>query len=104
MRQLLPAAMTLLLAGPAIAAGQAATPAAATPVRSMQEILDAAPADAWRTPDPADTLYLELATGRVVIELAPDFAPEHVANIRTLAKEGYWNGLAVIRVQDNYVV
>jgi peptidylprolyl isomerase len=107
MRKLPPAALTaLLLAGPALAAGQATAPATAepAPVRSMQEILDAAPADAWRTPDPADTLYLELATGRVVIELAPDFAPAHAANIRTLAKEGYWDGLAVIRVQDNYVV
>jgi peptidylprolyl isomerase len=72
-------------------------------VKSMQEILDAAPASDWRSPDPANTLYMELAGGRVVIELAPDFAPEHVANIRTLAKEGYWDGLAIIRSQDNYV-
>ena len=73
-------------------------------VKSMQEIIDAAPATDWRTLDPANTLYMQLATGRVVIELAPDFAPEHVANIRTLAKEGYWNDLAIIRSQDNYVV
>ena len=72
-------------------------------VPSMQEILDAAPKSDWRTLDPANTLYLELPAGRVVIELAPDFAPEHVANIRTLAKEGYWDGLFVIRSQDNYV-
>jgi peptidylprolyl isomerase len=38
-----------------------------------------------------------------VIELAPDFAPQHVANITTLAKEHYWDGLFVIRSQDNYV-
>ena len=73
-------------------------------VKSMQEIIDDAPATDWRTLDPANTLYMQLATGRVVIELAPDFAPEHVANIRTLAKEGYWNDLAIIRSQDNYVV
>lgn len=72
-------------------------------VPSVQEILDAAPATDWRTLDPANTLYLELPAGRVVIELAPDFAPEHVANIRTFAKEGYWDGLFVIRSQDNYV-
>ena len=88
--------------------GRAAEPQAgaakAPPVKSMQDILDAAPASAWRTLDPANTLYLELATGRVVIELAPDFAPAHAANIRTLAKEGYWDGLAIIRSQDNYVV
>ena len=94
----------LALALSAAAAEPQADAAKAPPVKSMQEILDAAPASAWRTPDPDDTLYLELASGRVVIELAPGFAPEHVANIRTLAKEGYWDGLAVIRVQDNYVV
>ena len=70
----------------------------------MQEILDATtPAD-WRPLDPANTLYLDLASGRVVIELAPGFAPAHVDNIRTLAKEGYWNGLSINRSQDNFVV
>jgi peptidylprolyl isomerase len=70
----------------------------------MQEILDAsAPAD-WRDLDPANTLYLELDSGRVVIELAPHAAPEHVANIRALAKGRYWDGLSINRAQDNFVV
>jgi peptidylprolyl isomerase len=78
----------------------------ATPAKpkSTQELLDASrPAD-WRTLDPASTLYLDLASGRVVIELAPDFAPAHVANIRTLAHEHYWDGLSINRSQDNFVV
>ncbi|MCD9029229.1 peptidylprolyl isomerase [Luteimonas sp. BDR2-5] len=89
--------------------GCTTTPASGAPARtaetrSTQELLDAStPAD-WRTPDPADTLYMELAGGRVVIELAADFAPEHVANIRTLAREGFWDGLSVYRSQDNFVV
>ncbi|HEU0307464.1 MAG TPA: peptidylprolyl isomerase [Lysobacter sp.] len=70
----------------------------------MQDILDATGPNDWRPLDPANTLYLDLASGRVVIELAPGFAPEHVANIRTLAKEGYWNGLSINRSQDNFVV
>ncbi|MEP6632878.1 MAG: peptidylprolyl isomerase [Luteimonas sp.] len=70
----------------------------------MQELLDASQPGDWRTIDPARTLYLELATGRVVIELAPTFAPNHVANIRTLAKEGYWDGMSINRSQDNFVV
>ena len=37
----------------------------------------------------------------MVIELAPVFAPNHVANIQALAREGYWDGLAAIRVNDN---
>lgn len=85
-------------------ADTAPTAAAATaPYRSMQQILDASPASDWRTPDPANTLYLELEAGRVVIELAPGFAPEHVANIRTLAREGFWDGTSIYRVQDNFV-
>jgi peptidylprolyl isomerase len=61
------------------------------------------PAD-WRPLDPQNTLYLQLASGRVVIELAPDFAPAHAANLRTLARQKYFDGLSVIRSQDNFVV
>lgn len=71
---------------------------------TMAEVLAAAQPSDWRTPDPENTLYLELDAGRVVIELAPDFAPWHVANIRTLARGGYYDGLRIIRVQDNFVV
>ena len=71
---------------------------------SAQEILDASQKSDWHALDPANTLYLELASGRVIIELAPDFAPQHVANIRTLVHAGYWNGLSIYRSQDNFVV
>jgi peptidylprolyl isomerase len=70
---------------------------------SMPEVLAASSAADWRTPDPENTLYVELPAGRVVIELGPAFAPLHVANIKTLVRAGYFNGLAVIREQDNYV-
>ncbi|MFC0154870.1 peptidylprolyl isomerase [Xanthomonas dyei] len=72
--------------------------------RSPQQILDSSPANAWRVLDPDRTLYLELDTGRVIIELAPQFAPEHVGNIRTLAHERFWDGLSIYRSQDNFVV
>lgn len=58
----------------------------------------------WRPLDPGRSLYLELPEGRVVIGLATEFAPEHVANVRTLVRERYFDGLAVIRSQDHYVV
>ncbi|MBN6149046.1 peptidylprolyl isomerase [Xanthomonas sp. AmX2] len=77
---------------------------AAAPYRSPQQILDASAPGDWRTLDPANTLYLELPGGRVVIELAPAFAPEHVGNIRTLAHERFWDGLSIYRSQDNFVV
>jgi peptidylprolyl isomerase len=90
--------MVLLMAAVAFPAGAAA----AGP--TMAEVLAASkPAD-WRPLDPENTLYLELPAGRVVMELAPDFAPRHVANIRTLAREQFFDGLAIVRVQDNYVV
>lgn len=90
-----------------LAAVFASAPAIATEpakYKSAQEIIDAAPADAWRSLDPANTLYLELESGRVIIELAPQFAPEHAANIRTLAREHFWDGLSIYRSQDNFVV
>jgi len=65
-------------------------------------IKESKPSD-WHALDPANTLYLDLTSGRVVIELAPEFAPNHVANIKALVKEGYFDGLAILRVQDNYV-
>jgi peptidylprolyl isomerase len=85
----------------------AATPAADTAPparRTTADIIAAAGPGDWRAPDPANTLYMELAGGRVVIELAPDFAPQHAENIRTLVREGYFDGLAIIRSQDNFVV
>ncbi|KFN44852.1 peptidylprolyl isomerase [Arenimonas oryziterrae] len=72
--------------------------------RSVSEIIEASTADDWRPLDPENTLYMELPSGRVVIELAPAFSPEHVVNLRTLVREKYFDGLAVIRSQDNYVV
>lgn len=72
--------------------------------RSMAEVLAASKPQDWRALEPENTLYLELASGRVVIELAPSFAPRHVANVKALAREHYFDGLAILRAQDNYVV
>jgi peptidylprolyl isomerase len=88
----------------AASAQSSGAPAAAPQPKSMQELLDASSPSDWRTLDPANTLYMDLAGGRVVIELAPGFAPAHVANITTLAHEHYWDGLSIYRSQDNFVV
>ena len=68
------------------------------------EIIAKAPPSDWRPVDPNNTLYLELPTGRVIIELDPAYAPLHVANIETLTHERFFDGLTVERSQDNYVV
>ena len=85
--------------------GSAGARAEAPPAgRTMADVLAAAvPAD-WRPLDPQNTLYVELEAGRVVIELAPRFAPQHAANIRQLARQGYYDGLAIIRSQENFVL
>ena len=70
----------------------------------MADVIAASGPGDWRVPDPANTLYLQLAAGRVIIELAADFAPQHAENIKTLVREGYFDGLAIIRSQDNFVV
>lgn len=93
------------------AAGRAAAgPEADQPVTmpvSMAGILAASPAADWRPLDPQNTLYLDLDTpggesGRLVIELAPGFAPRHVEVIRAIARSGAVEP-AVTRVQDGFV-
>ena len=71
--------------------------------KTPAEILKESPATDWRPLDPQNTLVMDVNGHQVILELAPAFAPKHVANIRTLAHEGYWDGLAIVRVHDNFV-
>ena len=96
-------AALILAALPALAVAAAAATPAPKPLTSA-EVLAASSAADWRALDPQHTLYLELAAGRVVIELDANFAPHHVANVETLVRGHYFDGLAVMRSQDNYVV
>lgn len=75
-----------------------------TSTPTAKQILAASKPSEWRTLNPANTLYMQLAHGhRVVIELAPAWAPAHVANIKTLVREHYFDNTSVYRVQDNFV-
>jgi peptidylprolyl isomerase len=76
---------------------------AAPPGRTVADVVKSSPPSDWRPLHPQDTLLMDLPQGQVVIELASRFAPRHAANIRTLAHDGYFDGLAILRVQDNYV-
>lgn len=75
--------------------------------RSAAEIMAQSPNADWRGLDVENTVLMELGSGatagQVIIELAPRFAPRHAANIRTLARNGFYDGLSVVRVQDNFV-
>src|SRR5450755_4858807 len=92
------AALAMLTAGMAIA-----QPPRLPPV-SMAELLKASPASDWRALEPENVMVMELPAGRVVIELAPDYAPANVAAVRALVRDGYFDGSFVTRSQDNYVV
>jgi peptidylprolyl isomerase len=99
--------LALLLAALGIVPGAPGASAADAPLvkpRTMADVIAASKPSDWRSLDPQNTLYLELAAGRVVIELAPAFAPRHVANIKALVHEHYFDGLPIERSQDNYVV
>ena len=65
--------------------------AAAAPYQTPDAVLAAAPASDWQSLDPADTLYMDLPAGRVVILLAPGFAPKTIANIKSLVAEKYFD-------------
>jgi peptidylprolyl isomerase len=56
------------------------------------------------TADLENTLYLDVASGRVVIEMLPNLAPNHVARIKELVRDGFYDGLAFHRVIDGFMV
>ena len=76
----------------------------ATAALSPAEIVQSAPASAWRAIVPANLVLLETPRGTMAIELAVDFAPAHIAAIKALVVAGRFDGGAITRVQDNYVV
>jgi peptidylprolyl isomerase len=79
---------------------------AAAPAKlpTPNDIVAAAPQSAWKEIPADDLLVMDLARGgRIVIQLAPAFAPVHVANLKALARGHYWDGATVYRVQDDYV-
>lgn len=93
-------ALWLVFASVSAIADDEAAPFALT----SAEVLAQSPDSDWRALDPERTVYLDLPHGRVVIELAPGFAPRHHAQLRQLLKQHYFDHLPILRVQDNYVV
>jgi len=96
----------LLASGVALAAAAPPPPPPSTPapIRSPGDAVKAAPATDWAEIPADDLLVMDLAGGkRVVIQLAPQFAPVHVANIRVMARSGYWAKATIYRVVDNWV-
>ncbi|MDC7683303.1 peptidylprolyl isomerase [Asticcacaulis sp. BYS171W] len=89
--------MAALVVTPALAAEK---PKPVTP----SSILESAPPTVWRDVAPEDLVVMTLADGhKVVWQLAPAFSPVHVANVKAFARAKWWDGSALIRVQDGYV-
>jgi peptidylprolyl isomerase len=53
--------------------------------------------------DPENTLYIDVPAGRVVIAMRPDLAPQHVAQIKKLARQGFYDGVVFHRVIDGFM-
>jgi peptidylprolyl isomerase len=56
-----------------------------------------------QTTDPENTIYMDLKQGRVVIQLLPDVAPLHVERIKTLARQGFYDGTPFHRVIEGFM-
>ena len=92
------------IVGAALAVGTAAVLAQGeTPLLSPSQIIEGAPADIWRPVDHENLLYMDLPAGTIVIEMRPDFAPLHVARIKELTREGFYDGLRFHRVIEGFM-
>jgi peptidylprolyl isomerase len=85
----------------------------AWPALALAALLAAAPAAVsaradpaaveWKAVAPENLLVVETSKGRILIELRPDMAPLHVARVRELAREGWYDGSLFYRVIDNFM-
>jgi peptidylprolyl isomerase len=103
MRPLAILAISSLFAASAAAQPGAWRPAPVAGATEPASVIANSAASDWRPIDPENLLIMDLPDGRVIIELAPAFAPVHVANMRRYARAGWWNNATIYRVQDNYV-
>ncbi|HYE44531.1 MAG TPA: peptidylprolyl isomerase [Caulobacter sp.] len=93
MRRLIVLSVAALLAASAAAAAPKAAKAPPPPKDSD-----------WRTPDAANVLIIDTNKGRVIVELVPEVAPEHVKQMLKLAHERAYDGRTFFRVIDRFMV
>jgi peptidylprolyl isomerase len=76
---------------------------AAEPPRTVAEIMESAPDDAWRTIDPENLMLIETGEGTITVMLSSALAQDHVAQARLLARADYYEGLSFYRVIEGFV-
>ena len=57
----------------------------------------------WRTPNPDDVLVIDTNKGRIIVEMLPEVAPNHVTRIKELTRSGLYNGRSFFRVIDQFM-
>ena len=78
-------------------------PSASVETVAVQVNLPATTAADWREPDLENTLYIKTKYGTFVVEMMPEFAPKHVAQIKTLARQGFYDNVTFHRVIKNFM-
>ena len=91
-----------LLVGSACAKEESAQAVQTDTLRTVQTFPTASAVD-WRDLDPENTLYITTNYGVFVIEMSPEFAPKHVAQIKTLARQKFYDDITFHRVIDGFM-
>jgi len=98
------AALSVALFGNACAAEETSTAVpTSTAVAGATATGFVAPDDAWRTVDPENLLIIDTKYGDIGVELYPEIAPKHVAQIKELARSGFYNNVIFHRVIDGFM-
>ena len=93
-------AAALSAAAPAVAQ----TPKPNLPPVAGSPVAPGEPAAAdWRTPNPDDVLVIDTNKGRIIVEMLPEVAPNHVTRIKELTRAGLYNGRSFFRVIDQFM-
>lgn len=92
----------MILCAAASMAGPAHADALKGKLGATEILQKSAPSD-WTAPDPEQTLYIELERGRVIVLLSSDLAQGHVAQVKALARQGFYDGLSFYRVIEGFV-
>lgn len=102
-RILFAAIATFALFGNACAAEEGSAAQHATAVAGAAVTGFVAPEEAWRTVDPENLIIIDTKYGDIGIELFPEIAPKHVAQVKALARSGFYNNVPFHRVIDGFM-